>query len=356
MAKRVTIKDIARRAGVSLGSVHCALAGKTGVGDDTRKRILAIAKKSGYRPNAVAASLKRKTLTIAAAFPEPVGENRYYFSPIWKGVRDCLESVGDFNVSLVELPYRKGKGPKRVEMEALRDQGELDGILTTGFMDDFGQASIARFGRRGVPMILVGDDAPQSGRLCCVQTDYWIVGRIMAELLSRQVAGDGTILLSAGHSAIPSHYQVASGFDEYLREKGLDNMVSKVHTESLGADAGRALARELRRHKDLVACAGVNARGSVLLARALMETGLAGTMPAIGSDLFRENIAYLRTGVFTNLVHKNQYRQAYLAARLLVDCLLRDARPPEDVVIVASEIIFQSGVPMLDADGAAPFV
>ena len=36
MSKRITIKDIAERAGVSIGSVHCALYGKPGVGDATR--------------------------------------------------------------------------------------------------------------------------------------------------------------------------------------------------------------------------------------------------------------------------------------------------------------------------------
>ena len=41
MSKRITIKDIAERAGVSIGSVHCALYGKPGVGDATRERIRA---------------------------------------------------------------------------------------------------------------------------------------------------------------------------------------------------------------------------------------------------------------------------------------------------------------------------
>ena len=51
MTKRATIKDIASLAGVSLGSVHCALLGKEGVSAETRQRILGIAKRINYRPN-----------------------------------------------------------------------------------------------------------------------------------------------------------------------------------------------------------------------------------------------------------------------------------------------------------------
>jgi LacI family transcriptional regulator len=86
--RRVTIKDIATQAGVSLGTVHCALAGKAGVSEATRRRILEIARKNDYRPNSLVASLKRKAINIAAAFPGATEENRFYFSPVWNGVRN----------------------------------------------------------------------------------------------------------------------------------------------------------------------------------------------------------------------------------------------------------------------------
>lgn len=351
MPKRVTIKDIAELAGVSLGTVHCALAGKAGVGEATRKRILEIAQKSDYRPNALAASLKRKTVSIAAAFPEPVEENRFYFPEVWRGVQEYLGSVRDYNVRLVELPYQKGQGRKGDEIEDLYGRGMLDGLLTVGFMDDFGQASLAKFNHSKIPMILVGDDVPQSGRLCCVQPNYHVVGKILAELLSRQIPKDGSILLCAGNATMPSHYLVVAGFDAYLQEHGLENTVYKIHTESLGENGMKRVARELERHDDIVACASVNARGSVVLGQALVETKRAGTVPAVGSDLFEENVAFLRDGVFSNVMNKNPFQQSFFAAKALVDYLLRDIVPSEDVLFVNSEVVFQSSLDMHDATG-----
>ena len=340
--KRTTIKDIAGQAGVSLGTVHCALAGKPGVGDATRQRILSLARTLNYRPNAMAASLKRKTVTVAAAFPEPTGDNRYYFPFVWQGVRDYLHTQGDLKINLIELPHHKGTDLEN-ELAGLLERDGLDGLLTSGFMDDFGQPPLSRFTGLDIPVALVGDDMPQSGRLCCVQPDYEVIGRTLAELLSRQIPRDGSILVCAGNASMPSHYLIVAGIDAYMRENGMKNPVYTIHNSR---SDGEKITRELERHADIAACVAVNARGSVMLGRALVDTGRAGKVIAVGNDLFEENVAFLRDGVFTNLLHKNQYHQARTAARLLVDHLLRGRSPDSEVTFVSSEVVFRSALPM----------
>ena len=54
---RVTIRDIAERAGVSKGAVSYALNGRPGVSDDTRERIISIANELGWYPNRAARAL-----------------------------------------------------------------------------------------------------------------------------------------------------------------------------------------------------------------------------------------------------------------------------------------------------------
>src|SRR3989454_7172841 len=66
--RRVTLADVARRAGLSTTAASRVLNGREGtrLSDDARRRVLAAAEELGYRPNVAARSLRlHKTATIA---------------------------------------------------------------------------------------------------------------------------------------------------------------------------------------------------------------------------------------------------------------------------------------------------
>jgi LacI family transcriptional regulator len=343
--KRATIKDIARLAGVSLGSVHFALMGKDGVSDKTRRRILKIAKEINYRPNSSAAALKRKQLRIAAAFPDTKDDNRFYYTGIWQGIRDYFNAVSDLNIACVEVPYKHYINDSTDELAELLEKEEINGLLTVGYLDRRGEISIQRFIERNIPVVLVTNDIPQPGRLCCVQPEYRITGSMLAEFISRQIGDGAGILLLAGDKGVPSHYTLVEGFDSYMDGEKRKNPVYKIYAGETRAADREALIETLKGKKP-AACCCVNARGSVLMGEAIRQAGLAGKIIAVGSDLFLENLRFLREGIFTNLLHKNTYLQAYVASKCLIEFLVKDIRPPSELINVGSEIVFQSNASM----------
>ena len=70
MSRKITIRDVAEKAGVSISSVHLALNGKRGVSEETRKEIKRVAEELGYHPNVIASTLKRKSGCIAILVPD----------------------------------------------------------------------------------------------------------------------------------------------------------------------------------------------------------------------------------------------------------------------------------------------
>ncbi|MCM3700419.1 LacI family DNA-binding transcriptional regulator [Paenibacillus macerans] len=64
----VSIKDIAKKAGVSISTVSYALNGSSKVTDETRSKILAVAKELNYVPNAAARTLKKRESGILGVF------------------------------------------------------------------------------------------------------------------------------------------------------------------------------------------------------------------------------------------------------------------------------------------------
>jgi len=90
----VTLKDVARRAGVHAATASRALNPETRllVSDDTARRVLAAAAELGYRPNAVARSLRtRRSHTVGVLIPDL---NNPLFPPIVRGLEDRLEANG----------------------------------------------------------------------------------------------------------------------------------------------------------------------------------------------------------------------------------------------------------------------
>lgn len=83
---RVTIKDIAKKAGVSVSSVSLVLNNKNHrIPPDTCKRIWDVANELQYMPNQMAASLvTQKTKTVGLIIPDVTN---MFFAEIAKGQR-----------------------------------------------------------------------------------------------------------------------------------------------------------------------------------------------------------------------------------------------------------------------------
>lgn len=351
MNKRATIKDVASTAGVSLGTVHLALSEKPGVSPATRERIRGIAKDLDYHPNAVAASLKRKTLQLAACFPGEKGDNRFYYPQLWNGLRAGMETLKDYNVNCREFAYPENwkagemTGKKKTslsELTALLDAGQLDGLVISGNGCPYSSEQLRKYVDRGLALALVDTDMPDSGRLCCVAADYDCIGRTMAEMVMGRIPSCGSILLCAGRSEYPSHCLIEQGFEAYLKENGHENLVYKENSNQVSDRSYQNILRHVKR-PDIAAACCVSSRSSVMLGQALEESGRVGKMVAVGSDLFEENKDFLRRGVFQNLVQKNPYAQAFLASKFLTEYLLRDVMP-EELFVVGTQVIFRSNL------------
>ena len=88
----VTVKEVARHAGVSTATVSRVLNNEPGIREDTRSRVLDSIKKTGYRLNKAARSLKTsRSGTIGLLVPELVND---FFMTVAQGVEDVLRTEG----------------------------------------------------------------------------------------------------------------------------------------------------------------------------------------------------------------------------------------------------------------------
>ncbi|NNN33220.1 LacI family DNA-binding transcriptional regulator [Streptomyces sp. S3(2020)] len=92
-ARRPTMKDIARHAGVSQSAVSFALNGRPGVSDDTRERVRQVAEELGWRPSTAARALSGEgaaTVGFVLARPADTLGVDSFFLQLVSGIQEVL--------------------------------------------------------------------------------------------------------------------------------------------------------------------------------------------------------------------------------------------------------------------------
>ncbi len=120
----VTIKDIAKLAGVSSATVSKVLNGKDkSISSKTRERILNIVEEQGYIPNGIAKSLRVKsTKTFGLVIPNVTNP---FFSELAKGIEDASEAEG---YSLI-LCSTYGKDNREKQYLKILEEKKVDGAI-----------------------------------------------------------------------------------------------------------------------------------------------------------------------------------------------------------------------------------
>ena len=99
MAERIRIKDIAERAGVSVGTVDRVLHDRPNVSKPAREKVEQALKEMNYQPNMYASALAyNKAYTFHLLIPKH--ESEAYWEEIEEGARKCEDQRRDFHIDL----------------------------------------------------------------------------------------------------------------------------------------------------------------------------------------------------------------------------------------------------------------
>jgi LacI family transcriptional regulator len=147
MQKKITIKDIARKANVSHTTVSRALNNKSRIKNETKDKILTIARELNYRPDFIARSLvMKRTKTLGLVITTIA--NPFYIE-LSQGIETTAISQG-YNIILCSTNYDLSAERKYIDM--LRSKG-VDGIILTSA--HMGDPNIVGLAEEGFPIILI---------------------------------------------------------------------------------------------------------------------------------------------------------------------------------------------------------
>jgi DNA-binding LacI/PurR family transcriptional regulator len=175
----VTIRDVARRAGVSKAAVSYVLNGRTTsvkITRETQERIYAAARELDYHPNALARGLARRRMDTMVLIPQEAT----YLS-VWSGfTSEMMQGISEAALSTnYDVTLHLKEEPSLDEEVAAATDGRADGALLWRYRDD---PLAERLIERGFPIVSMFDrgDHPD---LWYVDCDNVLGGRLATEYL-----------------------------------------------------------------------------------------------------------------------------------------------------------------------------
>ena len=158
-----TIRDVARLAGVSIGTASKALNASGRLSVETREKVLGVARGIGYRPNNLAQSLHRaRSMTVGLLSTNSFGR---FTMPIVSAIERRLfdQGVAVFMCSATDDPARE-----RRHIDQLLGK-RIDGLVVTARRAD--RREPVDVGGRGLPVVYAFSRVEEPGALCLLPDD-----------------------------------------------------------------------------------------------------------------------------------------------------------------------------------------
>lgn len=322
--KNYTIKDIARMAGVSVGTVDRVLHDRGDVSRTSLEKVHKVLKEIDYRPNMFAIGLaakKKYTFTCVIPYYE---ENDYWHA-IAQGVERAASELRAFNVSIEYIRYRHSDEISYKEACGKLAETKTDAVLLAPTFREITLGLTARLDEEKIPYGFIDYNIAETNALIYIGQDSYMSGYIAGKMLMSDYDGEQEIaLFLSGNRDNPAEIQMQrrmEGFNSYLSEEYPQAVVREViFSREDSAKNAEVLDNFFRLYPKAELGVVFNSRvhciGSYLKATGRKMKSLA------GYDLLKKNTDLLRSGEVKYLIGQRPALQGYYGAKALCDHLV----------------------------------
>ncbi len=337
----ITLKEVARIAGVSPGTVDRVIHNRAEVSADTHSRIMKIIKDLGYQPNLLARSLaSKKTFQIAIIRPKHTKSNPYWLQSM-EGIKKAVAEFGPFGFKLLvfEFDSTDEQSFKVTSKQAL--EFHPDGVILVPFFIKESNLFLDECEKLNIPYCFLDSCLKNRNYLSFVGQDGFQSGYVSAKLMNYMLPDPAKILvvnISSSFGNTNMLYQRVQGFREFFKSDPKHKTVEIIQREIPDSSD----PQKINFDKSIIEEYGIqgvyipNSR-SYIVAR-LLEKHHLDNLPVIGYDLIPQNIKLLQNGYIDFLVGQRPQKQAIKIVSIFFEHLvlkkevIRDNFSPIDII------------------------
>lgn len=334
----VGIKEVAKKAGVSISTVSNVMNGKKPVSSELKARVTEAIEELQYEVNPVGRGLKsHKTNQVGVIVPS---FNQVYFPAVLQGIHEAGIKYG-YTILVFET-----NGNVELEKEHVRflQHSWSDGIILASYANGENISD-----RKYIRSLVESGNRKKS--IPVVSLENVLDPGIDAVVIDNRKAAAIAVnhLISLGHRNIahisaPLRFQIGNlrleGFHETMRQAGLSVDEDLIHEGDYSPVSGyNAMQKILRKGKDFTAVFAANDQMGIGAIRALLDAGLRvpEDVAVIGID---NNFPSTLITPSLSSVNLPKYDLGFQAMHLLNE-RMKDASRPRCVITLESELVIR---------------
>ena len=325
MAEKIRIKDIAERAGVSVGTVDRVLHERPNVSKPAREKVEKALKEMNYQPNMYASALAyNKSYTFYLLIPKH--ESEAYWEEIEEGARKCEETRRDFHIDLEILFY------ERSNEESFREQGKAiveakpEGVIVVPSSLMATRELTEQLHELNIPFIMLDSYMPDLKPLSFFGQDSFCSGFFAAKMLMMIACKEKEIMLMRqtknGMVASKQQDNREVGFRHYMHDHfpGVKIIDLDLPLDGTRTEYSKMLERYFNLHPDTHHCITLTSKAHIV-GDFLLKTNRR-DVQIMGYDMVEKNARCLREGSISFLIAQHAYMQGYNCVETLFRALV----------------------------------
>ncbi len=321
---RVRIKDIARLAQVSPGTVDRVIHNRGEVSERTREKVESIIQELKYQPDILARTLaSRKSFLFSVLMPVSVNENDFWNSP-QAGIEKAVNEVSAFGVEVKSFYFDQFDSNSFLEKSLELLNENPDAILFAPVFPSESVSFIHKCKEMTIPVMLFNSNLEEAGELLYIGQDSLQSGYLGAKLLNYGLKSEGDILIVniAGRKDNHNHIlRRERGFRKYFADH--PGIKSNIITMDCIQEQGQNFATQMQRilHRYRIRASFVTNSRVYMVARYFEEHKL-NNISLLGYDLLPQNIEALKKGWIDFLISQKPEQQGYAGIMTLFNILV----------------------------------
>ncbi len=321
---KVRIKDIARLAQVSPGTVDRVIHDRGEVSEKTRKKVDKILQELDYKPDILARTLaSKKTWLFAVLMPVSVNGNDFWHAPN-VGIDRASSEINPFGIIIRRFYFDQfDKESFLAQSEAVQNEAP-DAVLFAPIFPAESMDFVNKCTNAGIQVALFNSNIDELVKVCYIGQNALQSGYLGAKLLTYGIPVDGDVLLISLVGKKENHNDIIRrerGFRKFFSDNSALNF--NLITVEMRQPTGDELSKKLDSYFGKARVKGIFVANSRVhrVAAYLEEHGL-NHVRLIGYDLLPENVDYLRKGLVDFLISQKPEEQGYRGIMTLFNMII----------------------------------